>query len=167
MKRFGMVTSICFLVTANTSLSANFIDCTHDKNVVIWKSLEGSWKIDPDLTESLGSESPRNFDTIEFSSDLSVVERIKAIFPLEEDTCFYFAGTFTSRGPQEREVKGALLHVNHKGTPVLIAVTKSDRHGDTFQGVFVMLALGQTPVKDILFLGGFLLRHPMRAFRRQ
>ena len=169
MKRFGIIASICFLIGANSTLAAKFINCINDENVIS-ENIEGRWKTDQSLSDILGGKPDTTIGSIEITSDLSVVPRFENHLQemLERDNCFYFAGKMSVTSETHDNLEEQILLFSHKGNSGLLWF-KVEPDGRVRQNGFtVMLAKGRTPMNDLLFIGVAPWAHyPMVGFRRQ
>ncbi len=141
---------------------------TPDKENVVASRLEGGWVLDPALTKRLGLGSPGE-PGLRGSVAFQVANEEAGVVP-EKYAQFFkgrpvFLAGWMRRGGEAAPHRFLLTTVHGNPHVVYFRERDGDPMGDA-ESFNVMLARGDKPAQDLLFIGGDFNNQPFRAYRR-
>lgn len=160
---------IAIAVTASCAVTLHAaLKVQPEKENVVASRLEGSWRLNADLTQRLEgtdkphqSENPRGL--ISFVADEAIATQVPAKYEhFLSDKIIYLAGTMIWRGARH-----PFILIEHKGNPCVVYFRERDGDpmGDA-ESFYLMLAQAKEKKQDILFIGGDFNNQPFAAHDR-
>lgn len=161
MKWAGIRTCAALIAAGGTLVAYHFTKAPVVENLVALR-LPGKWTLDQEISNRLDSArvtpAPK---TVEFTSDEKTLAKVKEGSTRWNDEVVYLSGTAKIEGEEDR----LFLLVCHDGNPLVVFLNASEPVAEV-RSMNVGVALAREPAKDVLLLGGYVLRESAAAYGR-